>query len=311
MQSLDSFLSDESSFYGDEEQVSEMEDRAAEFDPMHYWRTSHATNLAVIAASQQAATENGTQHTDGAEIIETKSTCRHPHDGHADCYQRTESVASFLNRLPPSTTKASDLGPWIYIANRNFQSLVVPRVRRLVEEGRKLLEEFEEELSEIQEDNKDKSSSAAKSAVTRKINKKRRKLEADLLQVARDTGVITGKWMLFPSEDKLDEIWAAVAGATAKGALGVGAKVATKPDDEVLSRPRLICVYTKDFQDKEDIRRVLLKLVDLGLVSKGRGSSARSIYYKCDAYTHLDIKGGNPWGLKPSMYSSSDILASK
>lgn len=28
-----------------------------------------------------------------------------------------------------------------------------------------------------------------------------------------------------------------------------------------------------------------------------------------DAYTYLGIAGGNPWGLKASLYSSSDIFA--
>jgi Domain of unknown function (DUF1917) len=37
----------------------------------------------------------------------------------------------------------------------------------------------------------------------------------------------------------------------------------------------LVCVYTKDFIDKEDVKRVIVKLVELGLVSR------RPVSYKC------------------------------
>ncbi|EEP82737.1 predicted protein [Uncinocarpus reesii 1704] len=309
---LESFISDDSSFYGDEDEISEMEDRAAEFDPIRYWRTSHSTNLAVIAYSQRLAAENrpSTECLDGATIIETEVTQRHPHDGREYCRQATESVASFINRLPPSTTKAADIGPWIFIANREAPRPVVPNIDRLIENGGRLLEDFEEDLAEIQNEPKSKSS-AGKAAVTRKINSKRRKLETDLLQTARDNGLATGKWMLFPSAESLDETWAAVADATAKGTLGIEAKVATDPENGASSKPRLICVYTRDFWDKEDVRRVLLKLVDMGVVSKAKGSSARPIYYKCDVYTHLNIMSGNKWGLKPTLCSSTEVLANK
>lgn len=92
-----------------------------------------------------------------------------------------------------------------------------------------------------------------------------------------------------------------VAEGTAAGTLGVDAKVAVNDGSE---RARLICIYTVDFRDLEDVKRVLEKLVELGLVDvKGR-----PIYYKCDAYTHLDIEGQNPYGLRNSLWSSKEVL---
>jgi hypothetical protein len=38
----------------------------------------------------------------------------------------------------------------------------------------------------------------------------------------------------------------------------------------------LVCVYTNDFTDKEDVKRVVVKLVELGLVSR-----RRPVFYKC------------------------------
>ena len=68
-----------------------------------------------------------------------------------------------------------------------------------------------------------------------------------------------------------------VVRAIAAGYLGPVAKVGTD-DGSQGKNGRLICVYTKDFADLEDVKRVLYKLVDLGLVKK---DASHSIYYKC------------------------------
>lgn len=81
--------------------------------------------------------------------------------------------------------------------------------------------------------------------------------------------------MLFVSPDEVNDVWAVIARATALGDLGIAAKVApeTGQDDR---GSRLICVYTKDFMDREDLRRIVTKLKDLGCIT----SRGRSIYYK-------------------------------
>lgn len=92
------------------------------------------------------------------------------------------------------------------------------------------------------------------------------------------------------------------------GALGFGAKVATCPaereDGSRSGRTRLIAVYTRDSADREDVGRVLRGLVELGLVTVG----GRPIWYKCDAYTHLEVMGKNPYGLKVCLCSSLDVF---
>jgi hypothetical protein len=69
---------------------------------------------------------------------------------------------------------------------------------------------------------------------------------------------------------------------------------------------RLICVYTKDFTDVEDVRRVLHALIEMGLVA---ADMPRGIAYKCDAYTYLDIYAKNEYGLPASIYGSKEMLA--
>ena len=48
--------------------------------------------------------------------------------------------------------------------------------------------------------------------------------------------------------------------------------------------------------------RVVKELKRLNLISE------KGIYYKCDAYTYLEINSGNEYKLKASMYSSKDLL---
>jgi hypothetical protein len=305
----DGLFSDDSSFYGDEDEVAELKEREIDFEPMSYWAASQESALGSITASQRAAVKrqmSSNLSEGGGSLLDKKAASRHPYDGKPYCHQVTETIGDFLHRLPPSTTSESQLrSPWIFVANRkadrDFDSVDESSLRM---KGSDLLEEFEELLSRLQAEH---TKGQSRAGLTRKINAERRKLETELLKVARDTGVISGKWMLFPSVEHVDDVWAAVAGATVKGKLGIVAKVATNT-----SAPGglLICVYTKDFADREDIRRVLVALIDMGLVSKGERGS-RPIYYKCDAYTHLDVKSGNIWGLKASMYSSTDILARK
>lgn len=289
--------------------MDELEYRAALFDPREYWESTRASSLSALAAAQRAAAESqrGANSSKGRDLIEKKAMARHPHDGLVHCRQITETVDEFLHRLPPSVTKEEDVGPWIRIANRESDAgYSMEKAHEMMEQGQELLDDFSKTLSSLQAGHP---TNQTKAALTRKINAERRKLEADLLKIAVEKGVKTGKWMLFPSNDQLDDTWSAVARATAKGTLGAGAKVASysgRPDR------RLICVYTEDFSNKEDVRRVLVKLVEMGLVPSGsEGGSGRPIYYKCDAYTYWDIKGGNPWGIKPSMHSSTDVLARK
>lgn len=107
--------------------------------------------------------------------------------------------------------------------------------------------------------------------------------------------------MLFPSLDNVTRIWKLIVDGTINNRLGSVAKVAT---NEGGNRDRLICVYTKDFRDQNDVLRVLKQLVELGLVKE------RGIFYKSDVYTYLDIYGQNAaeYGLQASVYSSQKML---
>jgi hypothetical protein len=119
--------------------------------------------------------------------------------------------------------------------------------------------------------------------------------------MAVKTGTTCGKWMLFPNDDDYPRTWRLVAEATAEGKLGAISKAATPSDVDPLN---LICVYTFDFTNIDDVSRVLEGLIDLGACTR----DGKPIYYKCDAYTYLNIKSDNGYKLRASLYSSKEIL---
>lgn len=219
--------------------------------------------------------------------------------------QLSETVAAFLNRLPPLTTQWATSGPWIFIGNPHTKSRPTSEDQRgFAFKGREILDAYDAVKASIETSMAGK----AKGTITRKLIPLRKQLELDLLAAAKEKGCVSGKWMLFPSPDHVNSTWSLVANATANNELGHAAKVATDEGDP--NKARLICVYTENFADKADVKQVLERLYAMGLCHRnGPLGEGQAIYYKADAYTYLDIMSGNEWGLKPSMYSSRDMVA--
>ena len=85
--------------------------------------------------------------------------------------------------------------------------------------------------------------------------------------------------MIFCASNEVNAVWSVVAHATAQNVLGTAAKVAP---DNGQGRDRLVCVYTNDFNDVEDVTRVIVKMKTLGLVEP-----SKALYYKCGKRTAL------------------------
>lgn len=217
----------------------------------------------------------------------------------------SETVDDFLSRLPPSSGKLEDCGPWIFVSNPTYDPHATREdIRGVKEEGNKLLEDFENEQTSIE----DKMSEKTKNAIGRKIGPLRTQLASNIYAMGRKKGVTAGKWMLFLPEKDVDRVWRQVVEATIQGDLGHAAKVASN-DGSGESRSRLICVYNEDWEDKMSVKKVVGHLHRLGLVNReGMYGREQGIYYKADILTWLDIMSGNRWGLKPSLYASKDVL---
>ena len=230
-------------------------------------------------------------------------------EGHSGAWQLTESVDNFLTRLPPASTDRGLTGlTWIRIANpfienaaegENHQEFIQGGLARL-----KILSSF------IRMSN---TSGKPRFVVKREISEARKATVNDLHELSIRCGLVSGKWMLFPEPGTVNNVWSKVARATANNELGISAKVAARDESE---GEHLVCIYTSDFRDKDDIARVLSRLRQLDLVRQG----GKQIYYKCGGYTYMvqatvdapltkradswtsiGIYGENEWNIPASM----------
>jgi hypothetical protein len=80
----------------------------------------------------------------------------------------------------------------------------------------------------------------------------------------------SGKWIVYVAPEHHDDVWGKVKAATAAGALGVSAKAATaKPNSRGgNSHARAVIVYTADYEDQDDVRRVLAGLRHIGITGR-------------------------------------------
>lgn len=225
-------------------------------------------------------------------------------EGHQAAWQHDETVLAFLRRLPVSSPATALAGPWLWVS----PPLYHPSWTAADEEAdldtfrsaaTTLLADFREHRSLVESQNAGKPAAT----ITRKMNPHREDLKHSLLSAAQEFHITSGKWMLFPSLSDLPRIWRLVAEHTAAGKLGPVSKVATyEPENE--KKGTLICVYTYDFNDYSDVRRVLLELLGLEVF----GCEGRQVYYKCDAYTYLGIGSQNEFKLSASVYASAEVL---
>ena len=315
---------DESDFWGDQTTEEDFQHRTKQYDVAQFWhnRQHHVQFQAARQKHVLAELEARDDHyarkrrciefkpEDSSTGLEDghkngQASNNHPepfnpYEGDAAGKQLNESLSEFLHRLPASTTSIASVGPWIYVANpycgRRPSDADVAGVK---EAGGTLLRDYRRGRLRLEEQNPSKNVGS----ITRMMSSEKVQLEKDIIALAKKYNVTTGKWMLRPKPEHVDDVWSKIAKGTLEGKLGVAAKVATDAGngDEI----RLICAYTKDFSNREDIKRVLNSLRDLKLV--GGKSDALQIYYKMDVYTHLDIMSGNEYRLKASMLSSKDL----
>ncbi|KAH6644411.1 hypothetical protein C7974DRAFT_20104 [Boeremia exigua] len=340
------WISDDSSFYGDEDEQEHQQSLSNQNTPKAFW-SSHSKDLnAIISPAKLQASRESVSDVDATptkKVMPLTTSTRanrllglsgldrkameeerlgrldkgkrkrvqspeaipyremfNPMEGQPFSWQLGESAEAFVKRVSPLTTSAATC-EWIWVANPYRDprdKSVAPRVAAFKDRGTKLLADSLQKRTEIEE----KGRIGPRSTVTRAWNQETKTLQQSLTKLAVETGVLSGKWMLFPKAEEVTRTWRSVVEAVIADRLGPMAKVA--PEDG--KDERLICIYTKDFRDEEDVLRVLQELEDMDLLRHGR-----SIYYKSDAFTYLDLysASANKYGLQASLYASQKMLA--
>jgi len=76
-----------------------------------------------------------------------------------------------------------------------------------------------------------------------------------------------GKWLVFIKKVFVDECWLTVKKALFDGKLGRHAKVSTSKPNNLKSKKgvSVICVYTYDYSDKNDVQRIKNEILKLNL----------------------------------------------
>lgn len=106
-----------------------------------------------------------------------------------------------------------------------------------------------------------------------------------------------GKWMIFPSKFKVDELWERVKEGVRMGDLWDAKVATTKPSG---SQSYVIIIYTKDYEDVVDVVKVLEYLERTGIKA-----TDKVIYYKTDEQTYAGVYAGHKQ--KASIYASSTV----
>lgn len=106
-----------------------------------------------------------------------------------------------------------------------------------------------------------------------------------------------GKWMLYIPENHIHDIWYKICeGVKSKNIWA--AKV--NPKSHLRNETYVIIIYTYNFEDRKDVRRVLDYLL------KNNLTLGKTIYYKTDQQTRQGIYAGNKE--RPWIYNSDSFL---
>ncbi|SMR56193.1 unnamed protein product [Zymoseptoria tritici ST99CH_3D1] len=310
------WISDDSSFYGDDDLKAQLEQTSTQcrkrkyehpFPLPPYKKLKTATAGLKTTCIEATRTEPAKREQPGLsneQVTAETKTIRVDHfKGNPAAWQQDENIQDFLHRLPVDDPKSAEVGHWLWVGSPTLSRAHAKRRKAedtdaFGESAHALLEAFKAERGKVEGDNPGK----AAATITKKMGPFRDALESDLLFLAVETGTTSGKWLLFPQPAQLKKVWAIVAAATAEGKLGPTSKVGTT--SKVGEDSTVICVYTYDFSDFDDVRRVLRQVVELGLCY----ADGKPIFYKCDAYTYLHIKSDNIYKLRASLYNSTDVL---
>ncbi|KAI1338084.1 hypothetical protein F5Y15DRAFT_130707 [Xylariaceae sp. FL0016] len=295
---------DDSDFYGEDDVVMELKSRVRNFDVQTWWDQHKYANMQLKLQDHKQP-----------HVALNTSRLHNPWAGVDYAWQLTETVDAFLDRIPPATTEQTAQNAWIWICNPYSSRKTKGEAdNQLVRGGedeapeaegadlRTLIQAGEERLHMASQFiNPCKSSGQTQAFINRECRKAGADAAKDILGLARELRVTCGKWMLFCSVANVNDTWEVVAKATVNNELGIAAKVAPKSNvDNRLER--LICVYTADFSNTKDVKRVADKMKQLGLA---RGIT---LYYKPDIFTYLGISSGNPWEMRASIYDTKTIF---
>ncbi|KAF7298063.1 hypothetical protein HMN09_01027600 [Mycena chlorophos] len=213
------------------------------------------------------------------------------------------TLDQFVKQFKPSMVDNSDgTKPWIWVCRKQPERV---KEDEALKEGSKILQELTARVEEIKNDDAIPARSSKKTGLKGK-KEVREEAQAEttkkLQELAKKTGLVSGKWLSFAAGEKVDMIWSQIAKSVIEGPLSktaaFGAKVATSSGD---TSQHLICVYVPDVFDKDAITEVMQVLLEEhGLFLSG---------VKSNLYTMLKIDSKHPSGLQSTTWKNAQIIS--
>ena len=103
-------------------------------------------------------------------------------------------------------------------------------------------------------------------------------------EIAEKMGLLSGKWLIFIQREYADELWNKIEKIANEGKIWC-AKISTLVHPWASRGKHVVCVYTKNYLDKQDVMMVRKILKKIGVKSR--------LSYKPDIYTLLGIYSDN------------------
>lgn len=103
-------------------------------------------------------------------------------------------------------------------------------------------------------------------------------------EIAEKMDLLSGKWLIFIQTEYADELWDKIEKLTDENKIW-SAKISTLVHPLASTGEHVVCIYTKNYFDKQDVMKVREILREIGV--------KRRLSYKPDIYTVLGIYSDN------------------
>ncbi|KAJ3506666.1 hypothetical protein NLJ89_g6744 [Agrocybe chaxingu] len=204
-------------------------------------------------------------------------------------------LQDFLTKFKPSMVQNDGTKPWIWVRGSK-PSKEDTGVAAAIEEATKLLKEVTEKVESIKNDDSIPVRSNKKTGARSK-KEVREEVQAQateqLKAIATKHGYVSGKWLIFAPQDKIDLVWSGIATSLVSGPLHSTpahlAKVSTSSESESSNAQHLICIM-----------KVLLR---------NHGVNLSGV--KSDLYTVIGIDSKHPSGIPSTVWKNTAVLPDK
>ncbi|KDR75704.1 hypothetical protein GALMADRAFT_248343 [Galerina marginata CBS 339.88] len=218
-------------------------------------------------------------------------------------------LQDFLTKFKPSMVQNDGTKPWIWVRG-SAPSKEDSGVDEATKEAAKLLKEVADKIETIKNDESIPLRANKKTGAKSK-KEVREQVQAEateqLKEISVRHGYVSGKWLIFASAEKVDQIWSGIASSLVSGPLhdtsAYLAKVSTSSQDENPNAQHLICIYLPDVYDKAKVAEVMKVLL------RNHGVNLSGV--KSDLYTAIGIDSKHASGIPSTIWKNAAILPEK